>query len=155
MHNDGPHITKVASTSWFGNFLSMAGVELSQLPRVLNLIPGLNRLCVCVHTLNKRLHQKASMCLAWKIVPNLKTYFRSAGENWEGGAGGRGIRALTRWASLQILLLIFSCQENASKFHLCLSDRHIYQPPPALDLEQLTSLFKKNEGFMLVDIKMH
>ena len=34
---------KVASTSWFGNFLSMAGVELSQLPHVLDLIPGLNR----------------------------------------------------------------------------------------------------------------
>ena len=39
MHNNDPHITKVASTSWFGNFLSMAGVELSQLPHVLNLIP--------------------------------------------------------------------------------------------------------------------
>ena len=36
-------IKKVASTSWFGNFLSMAGVELSQLPHVLDLIPALNR----------------------------------------------------------------------------------------------------------------
>ena len=93
LHND-PHIIKVASTSWFGNFLSMAGVELSQLPHVLNLIPGLNRLCGCVQKIAPNsLHVHVKDC---DKNAHMKTYFRSAGENWEGGAGGRGIRALTR-----------------------------------------------------------
>ena len=58
----------------------MAGVELSQLPHVLDLIPGLNR---------------SSCRFIWILQKNTND-LRSAGENWEGGAGGRGIRALTR-----------------------------------------------------------
>ena len=233
---------KVASTSWFGNFLSMAGVELSQLPHVLDLIPGLNR-----SPTYQNVHGRFDNIFIQYYLRNglnrLPTYqndlgdifnqahLRSAGENWEGGSGGRGIRALTRcntssfeiwcpadiWylglsqgATLHNLRTVFPTSHSISLcqahlptspwylliFHnqyfcdrhiyqpdicwyvtfniqyLCVRHlifniyvsgtwyfayishsifRHIYQPPPASDLEQLTTLFMKNQGFMLVN----
>ena len=83
-------IAKVASTSWFLNFLQMSGVNLENIDTVLNQIPELNR---------------------------------TAGENWQGSAGGRGIRAVTRY---------------------------IYEPPNVENLTELTEMFNKMTGFMMV-----
>lgn len=46
--------------------------------------------------------------------------------NWEGQAGGRGIRALTRY---------------------------IYQPPPGENLTELSNMFSRMTGFMIVSSK--
>ena len=89
----------------------MAGVELSQLPHVLDLIPGLNRLPTYqnVHGRFDNIFIQYYLRNGLNRLPtyqiNLRNIFnqddlRSAGENWEGGSGGRGIRALTRCNTL-------------------------------------------------------
>ena len=83
-------IAKVASTSWFLNFLQMSGVNLTNIDTVMDQLSDLNR---------------------------------TAGENWQGSAGGRGIRAVTRY---------------------------IYEPPKIEDLEELSTVFNRMTGFMMV-----
>ena len=126
-------IQKVASTSWFGNFLSMAGVELSQLPHVLDLIPGLNRLPTYQN-----------------VCGRFNQYFHSRLSQECRGELGRRVRGPRHKSSHKVWLSLTSIHFKHLIVYLC-DIRHIYQPPPASDLEQLTTLFLKNQGFMLVN----
>jgi len=86
-------IAKVASTTWFSNFLAWSHIKRANVPHVL-----------------KQFEEVGSRNGKGK-------------ENWEGEAGGKGIRTLARY---------------------------IYQAPEASDLEELTSQFKENTGFLIV-----
>jgi len=88
-------IAKVASTTWISNFLAWSKIDRTSVPLVLSQM---------------------------KEAGTIK---RGGKEevNWEGKAGGEGIRTLARY---------------------------IYQAPEASNLEELTSQFKENTGFLLV-----
>jgi len=86
-------IAKVASTTWFLNFLAWSKIERASVPLVVNQL---------------------------KDAGGRK----EKGEiNWKGEAGGRGVRTLARY---------------------------IFQAPEASNLEDLTSQFQENTGFLLV-----
>jgi len=86
-------IAKVASTTWFSNFLAWSHIKRANVPHVL-----------------KQFEEAGSRNGKGK-------------DNWEGESGGRGIRTLARY---------------------------IYQAPDASDLEELTTQFKENTGFLIV-----
>lgn len=86
-------IAKVASTTWFSNFLAWSHIKRANVPHVL-----------------EQFEEVGSRNGKGK-------------DNWEGEAGGRGIRTLARY---------------------------IYQAPEASDLEELTTQFKENTGFLIV-----
>merc|ERR1712032_663601 len=86
-------LAKVASTTWFSNFLAWSHIKRANAPHVL-----------------KQFEEVGSRNGKGK-------------ENWEGEAGGKGIRTLARY---------------------------IYQAPEASDLEELITKFQENTGFLLV-----
>ena len=102
-------IAKVASTTWFSNFLAWSHIKRANVPHVL-----------------KQFEEVGSRNGKGK-------------DNWEGEAGGRGIRTLARLHGIA----------NSITSHL-VPHRYIYQAPEASDLEGLTTQFKENTGFLIV-----
>jgi len=86
-------IAKVASTTWFSNFLAWSHIKRANVPHVL-----------------KQFEEAGSKNGKGK-------------DNWEGEAGGRGIRTLARY---------------------------VYQAPEARDLDELTAQFHEHTGFLIV-----
>ena len=113
---------KVASTSWFGNFLSMAGVELSQLPHVLDLIPGLNRLPTYQNAHDGRFDQyfQPNLSQEWpqQVAYSPKWfegYFQpSSSQECRGELGGR-VRGSGHKSSHKVQQ--FKLRNSASSFH--------------------------------------
>ena len=50
------------------------------------------------HTVYSTVQSKVQYIIC-QVLESLSGLNRSAGENWEGAAGGRGVRALTRWTN--------------------------------------------------------
>ena len=100
-------IAKVASTTWFSNFLAWSKINRSSVPLVLNQL------------------KEAGITM----------------NNEKAEAGGRGIRTLARCHNSTL---------NSNLKETLDPLRYIYQAPEASNLEDLTSQFKENTGFLLV-----
>ena len=68
--------------------------------------------------------------------------------NWEGEAGGRGIRALTR--SLQYTVQYSTVDSTEAAPGPSLLCRYIYQPPPGDNLTTMSAMLDKMTPFMIV-----